>query len=274
MKVSYYPKEFNNKHKCSLILGSFETIHNGHLELIKKAKEVNSRIAIMIFEDPSQLPGANKINFTDLETRLQQLANLQVDQVTVVKFNNDIRLQSGKDFIKSLINIFNAKHLIMGKDFACGKGREYKAKDIQNDFKNTDVMEHSKVNNNKISTSLLKEFLHLGEVDLIKKLSPYAYSMNVNVKSDGSVDLSNYPKLHSGIYATTIVVNDILYWSYLHISQEKKAKLIVPDLQLKNTPYKGQLSFYKLIRIIVSSKEDSIKDSDSQKVAFYLKNNI
>lgn len=274
MKVSYYPKEFNNKHKCALILGSFETIHNGHLELIKKARDINSKVAIMTFEDPSQLPGANKVNFTDLETRLQQLANLKVDQVTVVKFNNDIRLQSGKDFINSLINIFNAKQMIVGKDFACGKGREYKAKDIQKDYKNVEIIEHQKINSQKISTSLLKEFLHLGEVDLIKNLSPFAYSMNVNVKSDNSLDLSNYPKLHSGIYATTIVVNEVLYWSYLHISQEQKAKVIVPDLQLKNTPYQAQLSIHKLIRIIVSSKEDDIKEEDSQKVAFYLKNNI
>ena len=211
MKVSYYPKEFNNKHKCSLILGSFETIHNGHLELIKKAREISSRVAIMIFEDPSQLPGANKINFTDLDTRLQQLANLKIDYVTVVKFNNDIRLQSGKDFIKSLINIFNAKHLVMGKDFACGKGREYKSKDIKNDFENVDIIEHTKINSQKISTSLLKEFLHLGEVDLIKNLSPFAYSISIDVKSDGSIDLSKYPKLHAGIYATTMVVNEVLY---------------------------------------------------------------
>lgn len=275
MKVTHYPKTLNTKYKTTLILGSFETIHNGHLELINTARKLGKRIAIMLMDNPKDLPGFNKEKeFTSLNIRLQQLANLQVDFASVVKYDKHVALLEGKDFIKTLMKSVNASHIVIGKDFKCGRGGSFAAKDIVKEFKDVTVVEHKKINEKKISSSLLKEFLTLGEVDLVKKLSPFAYTIEAKVNSKNIVDISMYPKLHSGIYASSIIVNEIEYWALVHISQSNVATIKVPDLQLKNSPYKGSLSLHKLIRIIVSSREDNIKDTDLENVAFYLKNNI
>lgn len=275
MKVTYYPKTLNTKYKTTLILGSFETIHNGHLELINTARKLGKRIAIMLMENPKDLPGFNKEKeFTSLNIRLQQLANLQVDFASVIQYDKNIALLEGEDFIKRLMKSVNASHIVIGKDFKCGRGGAFTAKDIMAHFKDVTIVEHKKINEKKISSSLLKEFLTLGEVDLIKKLSPFPYTVEAKVSSKNIIDFLMYPKLHTGIYASTIIINEIEYWALLHISQKNIATIHIPDLQLKNSPYNGQLSLHKLIRIIVSSKEDHIKDTDIEKVAYYLKNNI
>ena len=274
MKVFTYPNQIKYKHQTVLILGSFETVHNGHFELIKEAQKHKGKTVIMMIEDPSQLPGAKEVNFTSLDIRLQQAANLNLDYALIVDFNPELRLLEGKEFIDKLIVLTGAKTLVFGEDFKAGRGGTYTAKDILKDFPNSIMVNHLKANAKKVSTSLLKEMIHLGEVDLVKKLSPYPYTLRVRVSAKDTFSVDKSLKMHPGIYAATIIVNDIRYWAQVHISQEQNASISVPDLNLKNTPYNGDLSFHKMIRIIISSKEDSPTKNDLEKTAFYLKNTL
>lgn len=210
MKVAYFPKQIA-MHKSTLVLGSFEMIHNGHLELINQAQKLGKRIAVMIIANPTSLPGSSQEEFASLDIRLQHLADLGVDYVSVVKFDEEIRLTEGKKFVKQIVEATKAENIVIGADFACGRGGEYKAKEIAKDFKNVTVVEPIKFNDKKISTSVIKELVTLGDVDVIKKLSPFYFEVNANVDSKGFFKFEKEPKLHAGIYATTAIINDIRY---------------------------------------------------------------
>lgn len=273
MKVAYFPKQISSS-KTTLVLGGFEAIHNGHLELIKEAKKIGHKLAVMVVANPSDMPGSSKEEFASLEVRLEHLAALGVDFVSVVKFNEDIRLMDGKKFIEQIIAATKAEDIVMGSDFRCGRGGEYTSKEISKDFKNSKVVEVVKFNDRKISTSTLRELVTLGQVDVIKKLSPFAFEVKVNVDSKGFFKFNKEPKLHAGVYATTAEVNDVLYWSHVYVNQQGVMNIQVPDLQLKNSPFDANISFLKLVRIIVSSTKDKFETDDVAKVASYLKNNI
>lgn len=273
MKVAHFPNQIST-HKTTLVLGAFEAIHNGHLELIKAAQKEGHRVAVMIIENPSALPGASKEEFASLDIRLEHLAWLGVEFVSVVKFNEDIRLMDGKEFIKQIMKSVNAESLVMGSDFACGRGGEYKAKDIANDFKDSKIIDILKINDKKISTSILREMITLGHVDTIRQLAPFAYEVKANVDSKGFFEIKNQPKLHAGIYAATAEINDILYWACVYVNQAGVMNIQVPDLQIKNSPFNGNIAFLKLVRVIVSSAKDKFEKDDLAKVANYLKNNI
>lgn len=273
MKVAYFPKQVSS-HKTTLILGSFETIHNGHLELIKEAKKLGNKLAVMVIENPSNIPGSSKEEFASLDVRLEHLAALEIDYVTVVKFDEEIRLMDGKKFIEQVVAVTKADKLVMGSDFACGRGREYTSKEIAKDFNDSKVVELVKFNDRKISTSTFKELVTLGQVDVIRQLSPFAFEVKANVDSKGFFKFNREPKLHAGVYAASAIINDVMYWAYVYVNQQGVMNIQVPDLQLKNSPYEANVSFLKLVRIIVSSAKDKFEKDDIAKVANYLKNNI
>lgn len=273
MKVAYFPTQVSTV-KTTLVLGAFESVHNGHRKLIETAIKLGKRVAVMMIANPSELPGSPKEEFASLDVRLEHLADLTVDYVSVVKFDENMRLMDGKEFVKQIMVATKAENLIMGSDFACGRGGEYKAKDIAKDFANVTIVDVVKQNDKKIATSLLREMVNLGHVDVIREISPFAFEVKVNVDSKGFFKFDKEPKLHAGIYATTAIINDIRYWSYVHVNQAGVMKITVPDLQLKNSPFDAHIAFIKMVRIVVSSDKDKLDQADVTRVATYLKNNI
>jgi len=79
---------------------------------------------------------------------------------------------TGEEFLNNIITQVKAKHIIVGDDFAFGKGREIDTKKLSLLFKNTTVIKSEKINSKKISTTLLKELVLSGEMSLIYAISP------------------------------------------------------------------------------------------------------
>lgn len=182
MKVTRFPKRIFKK-DSTLVLGSFESIHQGHLELFKLAKSFKKPVTVMIIENPSHLPVSTSEEYASLNVRLQTLANLKIDNVITVKFDNNIRLMKGYDFVKKIKEVANATQIVFGQDFKCGIGGAYKASDIAKDFPNSHVVTFKKYQDKKISTSILKEMVHFGEVDMIKKIAVVPFTIDASVNS-------------------------------------------------------------------------------------------
>jgi len=177
MKVIKYGQTLKTK-PTSLILGGFETIHNGHVTLIEEAKKLKKPIAIMLLENPEFFSNKKEI-YQPLEDRLQDLSNLGVDIAIVVKMTKTVAATEGNKFLNEVKKSVNAINTFSGADFAMGKNKSLKAKDIEG---NT-IVDLLKVNNAKISTSLLANDLALGKVKEIKKFTPFGYITSVNLNA-------------------------------------------------------------------------------------------
>ena len=269
MKVLYYPSKLNIK-KSSLILGAFEVIHNGHLELIKKAKSFNDPIVIMVVEDPSLLPKSKLKPATNLNVRLAQLANLNIDYVIVVSMKNKIITTKGYDFVKEIANLCSARRIILGKDFKTGHKANYRASAIKEDFPFTIIVDFLKLNATKISSSIVKELLEVGEVEQIAKISPFPFQREFFFNENKEASSDKYSLIHPGIYACYCEVNDIIYWCVIHINTKNKIIIYVPDLIIKKKQFQAKIWFHKKIRTITKLENDGITTNDKKIVASYL----
>ena len=199
MKVTKFPNKISNDKK-TMILGSFNSFHNGHKNLLNIAKTFKNRVIVMIIDDLSLLSKANKKEFQSLKIRLQQLSNIGVDEVIVVEFNNAIKNTSGSDFALRLKNIYNVQRFIVGKDFSMGKNSTYNSNDLKKDFE-TIISETITVNSSKLSTTLLSEFVEFGDVNLVKKNSPFYFTVDIEANSKNIFKIDGLTP-HTGIYAS------------------------------------------------------------------------
>ena len=265
MKVIRYGNKIKNK-ATTLILGGFSFIHNGHKHLIDYARQFKRPISIMIIENPEFF--SHKSTVQPLDDRLQDLANLGVDFAIVVTINKTLAATSGEIFLEKIKESVNAKQTISGRDFALGKNKNLKAVNIENHI----IVDAFKVNNVKMSTSLLIEDLKLGNVRSIKKNSPFGYTTTVRVNTKNILQNQKLVNKSCGIYAIYGEVNEILYWGYTHVDINGIEHIFLPQLKVKNQTYYVRVYYQNLIRKIIKSSNDKILPEDIINVKKYLVN--
>lgn len=116
-------KEFNNNN--IVILGNFDGVHLGHLEIInsaiKKARDNNYNVLLYTFRE---YPKKSDNLITTLNEKLYILSNLDLDYVYLEEFNDVCNL-SPKEFIeKILINKLNAIEIYCGFNYTFGKEKK------------------------------------------------------------------------------------------------------------------------------------------------------
>jgi len=269
--INYNKKKLLSQH--TLIMGGFESFHNGHLKLINEAQKDKRPIALMMVKDPKSIPGHDKYIYASLKTRLLWASQLSIDVIILLDLNPDIRMITGEEFLNNIITQVKAKHIIVGDDFAFGKGREIDTKKLSLLFKNTTVIKSEKINSKKISTTLLKELVLSGEMSLIYAISPFHYTIEVKVNAESIVNFDNQLVPNPGIYAVFVVVNEVRYWGILTINIELKSTIEVPDLKIKNISYDAKIFIYKKIRTFIKLS-DKQTDSDKSKVIEILEKSI
>jgi riboflavin kinase/FMN adenylyltransferase len=115
----------------ALAVGTFDGVHQGHLQLIaelqKAAADNNLQSAVLTFVDmplcyffPEKCPRL----LTLAEEKIAQFANIGIDHLWIVPFNQEIAAQEYDAFVKStLVEKLGMRLLLAGPDFALGKGR-------------------------------------------------------------------------------------------------------------------------------------------------------
>jgi riboflavin kinase/FMN adenylyltransferase len=112
-------------------IGSFDGVHLGHQSIIKRLVEGAHQenlpaVVITFFPHPSKVLRGNGAPFylTTPEERASLLAGLQVDLVITLTFDKELASHSADDFVGLLSRHLGLKHLLIGYDFALGRGRE------------------------------------------------------------------------------------------------------------------------------------------------------
>lgn len=260
-----------------LILGAFDAIHYGHLQLLNRAKNFNLPLTITLFVDPTIIP-SKKIQwlYTPLNVKLEQLASLGIDNVILIDFNQIKHLQ-GQTFIQHIVKLANAQYVVVGENFAYGKNRHNNIKDLKRIFSNTVIVPDFKFKNHKVSTSLLKQLVILGEVDTINHLSPFPYTIEVNLTVDSTLKPA-FNQLHHGIYAILIEINKMQFYGILSRGFNRD-KVLIPDFKEKiREEILVKIKVISLVRPIISLPNQEINDEDfaisKNKLITYLKNRI
>ena len=115
----------------ALSIGVFDGVHAGHQLLIGRAiEEARARhlkSGVLTFH-PSPVkvlrPDTPFLYLDSLEQRVEHLRALPVDDVAVIDFTSELAQVAAADFMAVLVEEARLRLLVVGEDFALGRGRE------------------------------------------------------------------------------------------------------------------------------------------------------
>ncbi|WP_029512657.1 FAD synthase [Mycoplasmopsis iners] len=256
------------------ILGSFESFHKGHNELLQTAKalkenEPSREIVLVYFEDVEYLPKNHGKIFTNNEYRIQQFANLGFKNC-IRLFYREIRNWSPAEFIENLVKNQTDYTFIAGTDFKFGAKASGDVKWLLTNYgTNVLIVEPLKLaNGNKLSTSFLKECLIAGEIELVNNLNTFNYGFLGELSySTESVkfeiaDAEKIESLTNGIYICNVIVNDYVYYAAASIV-DKSITLEFIDYILNQGEYqKVEIQLLQLVRPFLNNETPKINEKD------------
>ena len=112
-------------------VGNFDGVHRGHQAVIgdavRRARAAGAVAQVLTFEPhPRRFfkPGTAPFQLTRLRTKARVLAGLGVDDLFVLRFNQEMVDYTAEAFIdRFLVRDMQVRHVVVGYDFVFGKGR-------------------------------------------------------------------------------------------------------------------------------------------------------
>jgi riboflavin kinase/FMN adenylyltransferase len=178
---------------CALTIGNFDGVHRGHQALLKKlvqtAKEKNIQSCVMTFEPhpieyfaPEKAPS----RILSLRDKLEALAEVGIDQVLVIHFNQHFANLSPTEFVeKILVKGLQVQSILIGDDFHYGAKRAGNFSSLceagQKYGFTVERMDTLEENNQRISSSATREALNQGDLNLARQLLGRPYMLSGHV---------------------------------------------------------------------------------------------
>lgn len=263
--------------KIAATIGIFDGVHRGHRKifrrLVKEAKKKNAKtLALTFYPHPRKIlnHASNVPLLTSLEHRLKLIKDGGVDYVRVIKFTKSLSSLKPDRFIKDvLINRFNVKVLVVGKNFLFGHSK-------RGDFKLLKKMsgkygfqlfgvKTAKIKNIPISSTKIRDAIEKGDLKLASLMlgRPVAVFGTVvkgrRVGRKLGFPTANIDPHHeaippSGVYAVDLKINKRFYSGILNIGfRPTFGRYIEPTIELHIFDFKKNI-YRKDIEIIFKRK--------------------
>ena len=267
-------KEENKKRVAAL--GFFDGIHKAHQKIIGsavvEATEKGFKSAVITLDkSPKEYFGkTSEESLTPTNKKNELLTNLGVDLGGRRIIKKKLQNLSAEEFINNILKKLNVDKVFCGFDYRFG----YKGLGTPDLIKDSGieviVQEKQKIDEEKISTTVLKEFVRKGEFSKYKEYTGRFYSISglvvkgrqlgrtisfptANLELDGKYLLPET----NGVYITKIKVNNNIYKSVTNIgynptvSDEKNKKFIethILDFDEDIYGEKIEIYFYEFLR--------------------------
>jgi len=173
--------ELTPKQETMLTVGVFDGVHLGHQHLIKRlnkqAAERRLQSGVVTFRGHPQevlYPQIELTFLTTIEERIGLIQNLGVELIATIPFTPEIAQLSARQFISLLKEQAKMQGLVIGPDFALGRGREgnatvLKALGQELGFTVTSVTQLT-VAGQVVSSTLIREALSRGDMKQVTRL--------------------------------------------------------------------------------------------------------
>ncbi len=249
----YRSLEEVNLQNSWLTVGVFDGVHRGHQEIIKKlttGAHANDAPAVVLTFDPhpaSVLSGQEIKCLTLPDERANLLGQLGVDAVITERFTRELSTVTAYDFMSRLTRQLGLQHLLIGYDFALGKGREgnpTRLTEIGSELGYTvEVVPALSDESGVISSTEIRKLIEIGNIAEAARLLGHPYSLHGPViHGDGRGKTINVPTANiayshekmipaKGIYACWAYLNEQRYRAAINIGTNPT---FTPDKQTPN----------------------------------------
>lgn len=222
-----------------LTVGVFDGVHRGHRQIVSKlVQDANMRDApaVVLTFDPhpaSVLTGREIRCLTTPDERADLLDSLGVDVVITQRFTRDLSTVPAHEYMSTLKAHLGLSHLLVGYDFALGRGREGNAPrltEIGLELGYTvEVVPALGDESGVISSTEIRKLVSIGDMAEAAKLLGYRYRMGGEViHGEGRGKKLNFPTANidypkqkaippNGIYACWARLGDERYMAATNI---------------------------------------------------------
>jgi riboflavin kinase/FMN adenylyltransferase len=241
LKIYYNYTEFEVRVPV-VTIGVFDGVHKGHVEiintLIKKAAEINGEPVVLTFWPHPRivLKQDSEIKLINtLKEKEELLAQNGVKHLIVLPFTEAFSQLSSIEFVKNiLVDELNVRSLIIGFNHHFGHGREGNYDSIKQ-YADRFGFSISRLNaqlveNEKVSSTLIRKSLASGDINSANKYLGYAYPLTGKIVKGSMIgreigfptanlkveeDYKIIPCL--GVYAATAIVDNCEYMAMVNI---------------------------------------------------------
>jgi len=249
----YRSLEEVNLQNSWLTVGVYDGVHRGHQEIIKRlitgAHANDAPAVVLTFEPhPASVLSGHEIKCLTLpDERAALLGRFGIDVVVTERFTRELSSVSAHDFMARLTRQLGLRHLLIGYDFALGKGREGNAArltEIGSELGySVEVVPAVGDESGVISSTEIRKLIEIGNVVEAARLLGHPYGLHGPVvHGDGrgkriDVPTANIAYSHEkmiparGIYACWAYMNGQRYQAAVNIGVNPT---FTPDKQIPN----------------------------------------
>lgn len=227
-----------------LTIGTFDGVHLGHQEIVKKLLErsnFHSGRNILITFNPHPRKVVNHHNnqkiLTTIEEKIEILKELGLENLFIIHFTKEFSQLSPKEFIEDfIIKRIGLKEIIVGYDHKFGKGREGNQETLRILGKELgfeiSVVNEFKINEEIVNSTKIRQALLNGNIKQANLFLGRYYSFSgLVVEGDKRGRLLGYPtanlKLNDedkllpglGIYAAEVTIDSEKHFGLLSVGQ-------------------------------------------------------
>ena len=214
-----------------LCLGFFDCVHQGHMKLINKARQIaftkGYDISIFTFDNNPLSYFKDENLILTFKERCFVFEELQINTVYYTSFTKEFANLDRDTFLDNLLSNKNIKAIVVGSDYTFGKDRLGDAEYLKEYCKKLGISVYIQpllmYNDEKLSSTYIRDLVKEGSIDELNSLlvSPYLIGGKVaSGRGVGTKDLfptanieldDDKIKLAPGVYYTHVFIDGIRY---------------------------------------------------------------
>lgn len=219
-----------------LTIGVFDGVHRGHREIVRRliatARAESAPAVVLTFDPhPAGVLGGHDIQcLTTPDERAELLGNLGVDFVITQRFTRDLSTVTAREYMARLKKDLGLERLLIGYDFALGKGREGNAARLTELGRemgySVEVIPALSDESGVISSTEIRKLVRTGNVSEAAKLLGHPYTVSGPViHGEGRGKKINFPTANIDYPKQKAIPSNGIYacWAYLGSEKFKAA---------------------------------------------------
>ena len=215
-----------------LTIGVFDGVHRGHQEIVRKLIEnarADSAPAVVLTFDPHPagvLSGHDIQCLTTPDERAEILGKLGIDFVITQRFTRRLSTVTAREYMARLKKNLGLKHLLIGYDFALGKGREGNAAHLTELGRemnySVEVIPALSDESGVISSTEIRKLVRTGNISEAAKLLGHPYTVSGPViHGEGRGKKINFPTANIDYPKQKAIPSNGIYACWAYLGSEK-----------------------------------------------------